>query len=286
MQQLPIGIAEIHHPGQAQYLTPAPAKPLEFNLSLDDPSYDYEPPDTPSIPSNARLDKMLAAQAAHKKNAPSSGDEEQVAKDDKLSESDKREVLQRTLNLAASNGDLERLQRLLSGTAKSFVDLNAPDADGTAPLIYASCFGHSDVAEALLDAGAEVDKTDSSNWTSLMWATANHHRSVMEILLRHGASPEAKSTAGHTAFDFVEPETDISDYLHENGYKIGSAGVGNDFYNSGLSQDRFEEELAESEMRRRMMMESAINLEVDLGNLGLDEQAEVGGFNSEHLSIY
>lgn len=51
----------------------------------------------------------------------------------------------------------------------------------------------------------------------------------------------------------------------------GNAGVTDDFYSAGFSQDRFEEELAESEQRRRMMMESAINLEVDLGNLGLDE---------------
>jgi hypothetical protein len=28
-------------------------------------------------------------------------------------------------------------------------------------------------------------------------------------------------------------------------------------------------------MKRRMMMESAFNLEVDIGNLGLDEQPEV-----------
>jgi hypothetical protein len=42
-----------------------------------------------------------------------------------------------------------------------------------------------------------------------------------------------------------------------------------------LAQDRFEEEMAENELRRRMMMESAINLEVDLSSLGLDEQAEV-----------
>jgi len=33
--------------------------------------------------------------------------------------------------------------------------------------------------------------------------------------------------------------------------------------------------MAENEMRRRMMMESAMNLEVDLGNLVLDEQASV-----------
>jgi len=33
--------------------------------------------------------------------------------------------------------------------------------------------------------------------------------------------------------------------------------------------------MQENDMKRRMMMESAINLEVDLGNLGLDEKPDV-----------
>ena len=45
--------------------------------------------------------------------------------------------------------------------------------------------------------------------------------------------------------------------------------------NDGFSQDRFEQEMQENDMKRRMMMESAFNLEVDIGNLGLDEQPEV-----------
>ena len=112
-----------------------------------------------------------------------------------------------------------------------------------------------------------------------MWAMTNRHKGIAKILLDHGASPEVKSSSGRTAFDFVDPESEISGYLHANGY-IGSAGVSggfsDDFYDSGLAQDRFEEEMAENELRRRMMMESAINLEVDLSSLGLDEQAEVG----------
>jgi len=34
--------------------------------------------------------------------------------------------------------------------------------------------------------------------------------------------------------------------------------------------------MAENEMRRRLMMESARDLEVDLGNVGMDDQPEVG----------
>lgn len=109
-----------------------------------------------------------------------------------------------------------------------------------------------------------------------MWAMTNRHKTISKILLDHGASPEIKSSSGGTAFDFIQPGTDISKYLQENGYNIGTAGVEDDFYDSGFAHGRFEEEMAENEMKRRMMMEeSALNLEVDLSSLGLDEKAEV-----------
>ena len=129
---------------------------------------------------------------------------------------------------------------------------------------------------ALIDAGAQVDKQDRNQWSALMWAMTNRHKAIAKLLLDHGASPEVRSSSGRTAFDFVAPNSEISDYLHESGYVIGNAGVVDDFYSTGFSQDKFEEEMAENEMKRRMMMESAINLEVDLSSLGLDEQPEVG----------
>lgn len=109
-----------------------------------------------------------------------------------------------------------------------------------------------------------------------MWAMTNRHKSIAKILLDNGASPEAKTSSGRTAFDFVPPDSEMSFYLHDNGYSIGNAGVTDDFYNPGFSQDRFEEEMAENEIRRRMMMDSARDLEVDIGNMGIDDQPEVG----------
>jgi ankyrin repeat protein len=103
----------------------------------------------------------------------------------------------------------------------------------------------------------------------------NRHKEIAKLLLDNGASPEAKTSSGRSAFDFVAPDSDISFYLHDSGYNIGNAGVTDDFYNPGFSETRFEEELAENEMRRRMMMESARDLEVDLGNVGMDDQPEV-----------
>ena len=95
------------------------------------------------------------------------------------------------------------------------------------------------------------------------------------MLLDKGASPTIKSSSGRTAFDFAAPNSEISDFLQKEGYHIGDVGVEGDFYDTGFSQDRFEQEMEESEMRRRMMMESSMNLEVDLSSLGMDERPEV-----------
>ena len=108
-----------------------------------------------------------------------------------------------------------------------------------------------------------------------MWAMTNRHKDIAKMLLDNGASPTVKSSSGRTAFDFAAPNSEISDFLQKEGYHIGDVGVEDDFYDTGFSQDRFEQEMEESEMRRRMMMESSMNLEVDLSSLGMDERPEV-----------
>ncbi|KAL1643393.1 hypothetical protein SLS61_009227 [Didymella pomorum] len=256
--------------GQSFLTTPMPARPLSFNLSLDDPSFGDE--DMQQLEdSDSRLVQMLAHQARLKND--NAGDEAKVVADDKLSHEEKREALQGLFTLATSNGELQRVKRLLEGKAREYINIDGVDAEGTPPLVYASCFGHEDVAKMLIEEGAKVDIQDKNRWTPLMWAMTNRHKGIVKLLLDHGASTDVKSSGGRTAFDFVEPNSEISDYLHESGYAIGNAGV-DDFYNSGLDNDRFEQEMQENDMKRRMMMESAFNLEVDIGNLGLDEQPE------------
>ena len=107
-----------------------------------------------------------------------------------------------------------------------------------------------------------------------MWAMTNRHKDIARILLERGASPDVKSSSGRTAFDFAAPNSEMSDYLREHGYQIGDASIGEDFYDAGYSQDRFEQELEEIETKRRMMMDSSRDLEVDLSSLGMDEHLE------------
>lgn len=119
------------------------AKPLKFSeLSLDDKNYD-EDLTKGMTDSDTRLMEMLAAQAAH---ASASGldDEDAIATNEKLSDEQKREMLQKALNMAASNGNVDLVNKIMSGKARQYVDLNAQDEDGTPPLIYASCFVRED----------------------------------------------------------------------------------------------------------------------------------------------
>jgi hypothetical protein len=254
-----------------------PSRPFNLNLSLDvpDPSHGEDDIAIHRLEDNdSRLVQMLASQARLKDDVSTAG-EDAVLADKTLSDVQKRDTLQGMFTMAASNGEVDRVQTFLQSPAKDWIDVDAPDAEGTPPLIYASCFGHQEVVSILLDAGAKVDKQDKNQWSSLMWAMTNRHKGIAKLLLDHGANPDVKSSTGRTAHDFLAPNSEMSEYLHESGYNIGSAGVTDDWYNAGLSEDRFEEEMAENELKRRMMMESAFNLEVDLGNLGLDEQPEV-----------
>ena len=122
--------------GQSQIIT-SPPRPLEFNLSLNEDASDEISPRNLQD-NDSRLMEMLAAQAAHRGDG--SADEEAIIKDKKLPEAQKKAMLQKSLHNAASNGDVEQVGRLLNGPARKFIDINGPDEEGTAPMIYASCF--------------------------------------------------------------------------------------------------------------------------------------------------
>ena len=262
--------------GQAQVFT-APVAPstLTPGLSYHGPQDEIFSANGDNEDQGSRLSQMLAAQTRLKEDTVTPGNEEKILQIKTLSDAEKKELLHNALTMAASNGDAERLRQLLCGPIRSLFDVNGSDNDGTPPIIYASCFGHEDAVLTLIENGAKVDAQDKNNWSALMWAMTNHNNSIAKLLLYHGASPNIKSSSGRTAFDFAAPDSDMSEYLQNNGYQTSLTAKGSDFYNPGFSQELLEEELADYEMRRRLMMESAVNLEVDIGNLGLDEKPEV-----------
>ena len=79
--------------------------------------------------------------------------------------------------------------------------LEAHSSDGWTPLHLAAFFGHRDLADALLDRGADVNarSTNSMKNTPLHAAAAGRQAEVMRLLLSRGADPNATQHGGWTA---------------------------------------------------------------------------------------
>ena len=58
--------------------------------------------------------------------------------------------------------------------------------------------GRIDVVRLLLDAGADVDQREGSDWTALFSAASEGHLEVVELLLDAGADFNVKDGSGET----------------------------------------------------------------------------------------
>ena len=66
------------------------------------------------------------------------------------------------------------------------------------PLIYASRNGHKEVVELLIKNGALVDTKDKHGWTALMQASRNGHKEVAELLIDNKANVNVEVGANFT----------------------------------------------------------------------------------------
>ena len=104
-----------------------------------------------------------------------------------------------TLHIAAGNGDLAEVDKLLRiGT-----DVNEKDTSGDTPLAWAAWNNHPDVAQLLLNKGADVNTRNNTSMTPLHYAALTGHVGVAEILLKNGADVTVKDTSGYTPQHFA-----------------------------------------------------------------------------------
>lgn len=191
-------------------------------------------------------------------------DEDEIIEDNSISAEEKSKGLQQILFIAASNGDVDRVHQLLGGKARDFINIDAKDESGTTALIYSSCFGNEAIVTELLRYGANPDDQDKHEWTALMWAINNHHVVIVKDLLDNGASINIKTSGGRTATDFVSQHSEIYNYMRDHGYINTSEP--DDFYDDGRDPNftGFGDD-------NELMMESAVNLDVDMSRLGLND---------------
>lgn len=97
----------------------------------------------------------------------------QIAKRDKLN----------PLMLASANGDLVRVQELISFGQ----DVNVQSLAGTTALMYAAGNGHLDVVDLLLQNGADPNILSEKKSTALLLAKKFGHEAVQNLLVNSGA---------------------------------------------------------------------------------------------------
>ena len=101
---------------------------------------------------------------------------------------------QQDLIISCAEGDLGSVvDQLMSGKITPDVQF----VHGVTPLMISSSCGHIDIVEALITAGANVNKTDEFGHTALDFTEQAEQDATMNILLQHGGSkgpgPESES---------------------------------------------------------------------------------------------
>lgn len=104
--------------------------------------------------------------------------------------------------------DIDRVRQLIESGA----DVNATDDDGWTPLDNATNGDLIEIAELLLENGAEVRG-------QLIWASRNDYVEFVKLFLKHDADVNAVDDEGKTALQYATEEgnTEIIALLKEHG---------------------------------------------------------------------
>ncbi|KXJ11595.1 ankyrin repeat and SAM domain-containing protein 3 [Exaiptasia diaphana] len=104
------------------------------------------------------------------------------------------------LMLAASCGKEEVVEFLLHNHA----DINAADARGYTPLLYATLYRHSETIVTLVKLGADLKKSENIHGlTPLLLAAKEGHEKIFEIIWNLGGDIKAQTAKGLTAIELA-----------------------------------------------------------------------------------
>ena len=117
-----------------------------------------------------------------------------------------------SLHAAAAQGNLEAIRQHIEAGS----DLNEKDPEGGAsPLSTAALFGQTEVAMALIEAGADVNFRGNDGATPLHVAAFFCRTDIVKALLENGADKNVRNNAGGTALDSVAGSFDDVKWIYD-----------------------------------------------------------------------
>lgn len=130
---------------------------------------------------------------------------------------------------AAVHGHARVVQVLLQAgahvEAATLGNRGSSEVEGVTPLIAAAEGGHLDVVHLLVDAGADVNRSDASGFTALMGAARLGHSKIVKFLLERGACPDVVDASGRNALTYAiefKHQQEIAPILRQVRNKDGS----------------------------------------------------------------
>lgn len=131
------------------------------------------------------------------------------------------------LHTAIISGNLEAVnQHIRAGS-----DLNEEDPfGGSSPLITAAVFGRPEIAQALIEAGADINFQNNDKSTPLITAAFFCRPKIVERLLEKGADKTIKNKYGATAYESVAaPFSQVKSSYDVLGKALGPMGLKLDY---------------------------------------------------------
>jgi len=131
------------------------------------------------------------------------------------------------IHTATLMGDLDVIKQHIAAGS----DLNEKEpAVGSSPLISAAVFGKTEVARALIEAGADVNLQNNEGSTALHSAAFLCRMEIVEMLLENGADKELLNNYGSTALQsMLAPFEDVKFIYDQFSKDLGPLGFKLDY---------------------------------------------------------
>ena len=93
------------------------------------------------------------------------------------------------------------------------MDIDAKDEDGTAALHVAAILDHDEIAEFLIQKGANVDAKGGDGGTALHKAACLGRSRVAKLLIENGAYIEVRNNQGATTLDGLKVDWGTTQFI-------------------------------------------------------------------------